>query len=560
MFDWIVPALNISPTILSIIVICLVSAIGLQLGKLKLFNISLGITFVFFTGIVVGHFRLPLERETLQFAQNFGLIIFVYALGLQVGPGFISSFRKEGLTLNLLSLAIIFIGLVMTLVFSLTTNVSLPNMIGILCGAVTNTPALGAAQQALSQITGTNSREISDMAMATAVTYPLGVVGVILAIVFLRSFFVKPEDLQEDPDEKAEHETYVGEFMIANPAIDGMTIRDITKQSAKKFVISRIWQDGKVIIPAPDSVLKYGDHLLVVSFKSDVSHLKLLFGKQENKDWNKEDIDWNNIDNSQLVSRRILVTRSKVNGMKLATLRLRNTYGINITRINRAGVELIPSNDLTLQIGDRLTVVGEKASIDNVSKILGNEVKRLKSPNLIAIFVGITIGLLLGSLPLPLPGMDFPVRLGIAGGPIIVGILMSTIGPRFHFTTYTTQSSNILMRQFGLTFYLACLGISSGEHFLETVMHGSGLQWIGIGFILTAVPVLIVAFIAMKVMHVKFAKNVGMFCGSMANPMALSYMNSTADGDAPSVAYATVYPVAMFSRIILTQMLLMLFY
>lgn len=560
MFDWIVPALNISPTILSIIVICLVSAIGLQLGKLKLFNISLGITFVFFTGIVVGHFRLPLERETLQFAQNFGLIIFVYALGLQVGPGFISSFRKEGLTLNLLSLAIIFIGLVMTLVFSLTTNVSLPNMIGILCGAVTNTPALGAAQQALSQITGTNSREISDMAMATAVTYPLGVVGVILAIVFLRSFFVKPEDLQEDPDEKAEHETYVGEFMIANPAIDGMTIRDITKQSAKKFVISRIWQDGKVIIPAPDSVLKYGDHLLVVSFKSDVSHLKLLFGKQENKDWNKEDIDWNNIDNSQLVSRRILVTRSKVNGMKLATLRLRNTYGINITRINRAGVELIPSNDLTLQIGDRLTVVGEKASIDNVSKILGNEVKRLKSPNLIAIFVGITIGLLLGSLPLPLPGMDFPVRLGIAGGPIIVGILMSTIGPRFHFTTYTTQSSNILMRQFGLTFYLACLGISSGEHFFETVMHGAGLQWIGIGFILTAVPVLIVAFIAMKVMHVKFAKNVGMFCGSMANPMALSYMNSTADGDAPSVAYATVYPVAMFSRIILTQMLLMLFY
>lgn len=560
MFDWIVPALNISPTILSIIVICLVSAIGLQLGKLKLFNISLGITFVFFTGIVVGHFRLPLERETLQFAQNFGLIIFVYALGLQVGPGFISSFRKEGLTLNLLSLAIIFIGLVMTLVFSLTTNVSLPNMIGILCGAVTNTPALGAAQQALSQITGTNSREISDMAMATAVTYPLGVVGVILAIVFLRSFFVKPEDLQEDPDEKAEHETYVGEFMIANPAIDGMTIRDITKQSAKKFVISRIWQDGKVIIPAPDSVLKYGDHLLVVSFKSDVSHLKLLFGKQENKDWNKEDIDWNNIDNSQLVSRRILVTRSKVNGMKLATLRLRNTYGINITRINRAGVELIPSNDLTLQIGDRLTVVGEKASIDNVSKILGNEVKRLKSPNLIAIFVGITIGLLLGSLPLPLPGMDFPVRLGIAGGPIIVGILMSTIGPRFHFTTYTTQSSNILMRQFGLTFYLACLGISSGEHFLETVMHGAGLQWIGIGFILTAVPVLIVAFIAMKVMHVKFAKNVGMFCGSMANPMALSYMNSTVDGDAPSVAYATVYPVAMFSRIILTQMLLMLFY
>lgn len=559
MIDSLTSALNISPSILSIIVISIVSAIGLQLGKIKVFNISLGITFVFFVGIILGHFNLNLNHDIILFAQNFGLILFVYALGLQVGPGFFSSFRKEGLVLNLLSLGIIFLGMLLTVIFYYTTDISLPNMVGIFSGAVTNTPALGAAQQALSQITGGASSAVSEMASATAVTYPLGVIGVILAIVFLRKFFVKSDQI-EDSNENAEHETYVGEFMVANPAIDGMTIREIMKLSPKKFVISRIWQDGKVIIPAPDSILKGGDHLLAISLKSDVDHVKLLFGKQENVDWNKEDIDWNNIDNSQLVSRRIIVTRNKVNGVKLGSLRLRRNYGINITRINRAGVELIPSMDLSLQIGDKLTVVGEKASIENVSKILGNEIKRLKAPNLIAIFVGISLGLLLGCLPLPLPGMDFPVKLGIAGGPIIVGILMAAFGPRFHLTIYTTQSSNLLMRQFGLTVYLACLGINSGEHFFETVFRPEGALWIGIGFVLTVVPVLIMSFFAMRYMKLSFSKNVGMFCGSMANPMALNYMNSTVEGDSPSVAYATVYPVAMFARIILTQLLLIFFY
>ncbi|MBK5720541.1 putative transporter [Dysgonomonas sp. Marseille-P4677] len=557
--DWLTNAIFEPSSVQSIIIISVVSAIGLQLGKLKILNISLGITFVFFVGIILGHFNLDLNKDMLNFAQNFGLIMFVYALGLQVGPGFFSSLRKGGLQLNMLALGVVFIGLFLALIFSIISRISLPNMVGILCGATTNTPALGAAQQALKQITNGDMKAIADMALATAITYPLGVVGVILAIIVLRKFLV-PKEAYNTPGEKKDHDTYVGEFCIINPAIEGKSIREIMKLSPKRFVISRIWRDGKVTIPTSESILQHGDHLLIISIKSDVEHIKVLFGEQENVDWNKEDIDWNHIDNSQLVSRRIIVTRSKVNGVKLGVLRLRNNYGINITRINRAGIDLLPSPDLSLQIGDKLTVVGEKLSIDNVAKILGDEEKRLIRPNLIAIFSGIAFGLILGALPLPFPGMSFPVKLGIAGGPIIVGILMGAFGPRFRFSTYTTQSANLLMRQFGLTVYLACLGISAGEHFFETVFQTEGLIWVGFGFVLTIVPVIIVAFIAMKMLKISYAKSVGMLCGSMANPMALNYVNSTIDDDEPSVAYATVYPVSMFARIIFTQLLLMLFY
>ena len=556
--DWFMKTIIESPSVLSIIIISIVSAVGLQLGKLKLLNISLGITFVFFVGIVIGHFNFDLNKDMLNFAQNFGLILFVYALGLQVGPGFFSSLRAGGLRMNMLALGVVFLGLILTVIFSYASDISLPNMVGILCGATTNTPALGAAQQALQQISG-NQRVIADMALATAIAYPLGVVGVILAIIFLRKCFV-PNDEFAKLSEKKENEMHVGEFHITNPAIEGKSIVDIMKLTAKHFVISRIWHDGIVTIPTSASILRHNDHLLIISKKSDVEHIKVLFGEQENVDWNKEDIDWNHIDNSQLVSRRIIITNSKINGEKLGSLKLRNNYGINITRINRAGIDLLASSDLMLQIGDKLTVVGEKASIDNVAKILGDEEKRLNTPNLIAIFLGIALGLILGALPIPFPGMDFPIRLGIAGGPIIVGILMGSFGPRFHITTYTTQSANLLMRQFGLTVYLACLGIGAGKHFFETVFQTEGLIWIGFGFILTVVPVLIVALIGMKIYKIDFARNVGMLCGSMANPMALSYVNSTIDGDEPAVAYATVYPVSMFARIVFTQLLLMLFF
>lgn len=556
--DWFIEAVLESPSVLSIIVISIVSAIGLQLGKLKILNISLGITFVFFTGILIGHFNLGLNKDMLSFAQNFGLVLFVYALGLQVGPGFFSSLRAGGLRLNVLALGVVFLGLLFAVIFSYASNISLSNMVGILCGATTNTPALGAAQQALRQVSA-DSRVIADMALATAVAYPLGVIGVILAIIFLRKLFVPKAELAK-LSEKKDNDMHVGEFHITNPAIEGKTIRDIMKLTSKHFVISRIWHDGVVIIPTSERILRHNDHLLIISRKSDVEHIKVLFGEQENVDWNKEDIDWNHIDNSQLVSRRIVVTQSKINGEKLGSLKLRNNYGINITRINRAGIDLLASPDLMLQMGDKLTVVGEKASIDNVAKILGNEEKHLDRPNLIAIFSGIALGLLLGALPLPFPGMTLPVKLGIAGGPIIVGILMGAFGPRFHFTTYTTQSANLLMRQFGLTIYLACLGIDAGEHFFETVFQTEGLIWIAFGFVLTVLPVIIIAVIAMKIYKIDYAKSVGMLCGSMANPMALTYVNSTIDNDEPAVAYATVYPVSMFARIIFTQILLMLFF
>lgn len=553
--DWLYNDFFEPSMIQTVILICIISAIGLQLGKIKIFNISLGITFVFFTGIVVGHFNSNYNRDMLEFAQNFGLIVFVYALGIQVGPGFFSSLKKGGFRLNMLSMAVVLVGVVLTVVLGFTTDISMSNMMGILSGATTNTPALGAAQQAMKQINPTDAKGITDMALACAVTYPLGVVGVILAIALMRSCFASKDNLVEKGAKK--ENVYVGEFMITNPAIVDRPLREISKLSGKKFVVSRIWRDRKVTIPASDSTLQTGDHVLVISSKADVDGLKLLFGEQENVDWNKEDIDWNSIDQSHLVSRRIIVTRDKVNGVKLGSLRLRNLYGINITRIDRAGMDLLPSPELVLQIGDKITIVGEKPSVDSVAKILGDEMARLKNPNLIAIFVGIALGVILGSLPISIPGISMPIKLGIAGGPIIVGILMGAFGTRFHFTTYTTQSANLMLRQFGIVVYLACLGLSSGEHFFETVFQAQGSLWVGIGFILTIVPVLIVGILAMKILKIDYAKTVGMLCGSMANPMALTYASSTVEGDEPSVAYATVYPMTMFVRIIISQLILL---
>ncbi|NDW17314.1 putative transporter [Dysgonomonas sp. 216] len=550
------------PSIIQPIVIILtVAFVGLLFGKIKILNISLGITFVFFAGIVVGHFGLDINKDILHFCQNFGLIIFVYALGLQVGPGFFSSFKKGGLQLNMLSLMVIIAGLILALLFHFICDISLPNMIGILSGAVTNTPMLGAAQETLRQIVPNDSKIVTEMASACAVAYPFGVIGVIIAIAVM--YYMsgqRDENKNGARKNKKDSSTYIGEYQIINPAVAGKTIKDIMPLSPKKFVISRVWKDGKVTIPTSETELSLNDHLLIISKKSDIEHIKVLFGEQENVDWNKEDIDWNHIDNSHLVSRRILVTHSKVNGVKLGALKLRNLYGINITRINRAGIDLLPSPNLSLQIGDRITVVGELASIDNVAKTLGNEVKRLKNPNLIAIFLGVILGVILGAIPIPFLNLTVPVKLGIAGGPIIVGILMGAFGHRFHITTYTTQSANLMLRQFGITVYLACLGLDAGEHFFETVLGSDGFLWIGLGFILTIVPVTLVGWLAAKIMKIDYAECAGMLCGSMANPMALSYANSTVDGDEPSAAYATVYPASMFIRLITVQIILILFF
>ena len=554
--NWLQEAFLEPTMVQAVIIISLVSALGLYLGRIKIFGISLGITFVFFAGILAGHLGIVVNKDMLYFAQSFGLILFVYALGLQVGPGFFSSLKKGGVAMNMMGLGVILLGLIMTVGLHWVTGVSLSNMVGLLCGAVTNTPALGAAQQALLQIDPTNTKGVTDMALACAVAYPLGVVGVILAIIILRALFADKK--QKDLKEQRDTTTYVAEFHVSNPAIYEKSIKDVMKLTDKHFVISRVWRNGKVSIPTSDTLLHEHDHLLIISVKSDVENIKVLFGEQENVDWNKADIDWNAID-SQLISRRIAVTRNRVNGVKLGSLRLRNLYGINITRVNRAGIDLLASPDLRLQIGDRLTIVGEANSVNTVGKILGDEIKRLNNPNLLAVFIGISLGMLLGALPITLPGMSTPVKLGIAGGPIIVGILMGAFGPRFHLTTYTTMSANLMLRQLGIIIYLAGLGIDSGVHFFETVFRAEGLLWIGLGFLLTIVPVLIVGFIASQFFKLDYAHNVGMLCGSMANPMALSYANTTVDGDEPSVSYATVYPLSMFIRVISEQLVLMLF-
>lgn len=537
----------------AVVVISLISAIGLGLGKIHIMGISLGVTFVFFAGILAGHLGLSVDPQMLNYAESFGLVLFVYALGLQVGPGFFSSFRKGGLKLNTIAIGVVLIGTIMTVIFSITTGVSLPDMVGILCGATTNTPALGAAQQTLKQL----GLESNGPALSCAVTYPLGVIGVILAILAVRKLFVRKDDLVLKEKEDA-NKTYIAAFQVHNPAVFNKSIKDIAHLSYPKFVISRLWRDGKVSIPTSEKIIKENDRLLVITSEKYAQVLTVLFGEQENTDWNKEDIDWNAID-SQLISQRIVVTRPEINGKKLGSLKLRNHYGINISRVYRSGVQLLATSELTLQLGDRLTVVGEAAAIHNVEKVLGNAVKSLKEPNLIAVFIGIVLGLALGAIPFTIPGISAPVKLGLAGGPIVVGILIGTFGPRMHMVTYTTRSANLMLRAMGLSMYLACLGLDAGAHFFETVIRPEGLIWIVLGFIITFVPVVLMGIISFKMFKIDFGSVAGMLCGSMANPMALNYANDTIPGDNPSVSYATVYPLCMFLRVIIAQVILMFF-
>ena len=381
--DWLYSLFVEHSALQAVVVLSLISAIGLGLGKIHICGISLGVTFVFFAGIIAGHFGLSIDPQMLNYAESFGLVIFVYALGLQVGPGFFSSFRTGGVQLNMLAVGVVLIGTVMTLLGSYGLGISLPDMVGILCGATTNTPALGAAQQTLKQM----GIEANTPALGCAVAYPLGVVGVILGILMIRKALVRKEDLEIKEKDDA-NKPYIVAFQVHNPAIFNMSVKDIAQLSYPKFVISRLWRDGNVSIPTSEKVIKEGDRLLVITSEKNVPALTVLFGEQENTDWNKEDIDWNAID-SQLISQRIVVTRPELNGKKLGSLHLRNHYGINISRVYRSGVLLLATAELTLQLGDRLTVVGEAAAIQNVERVLGNAVKSLKEPNLVAVFVGI---------------------------------------------------------------------------------------------------------------------------------------------------------------------------
>lgn len=550
--DWLKDLLFEHSALQAVVVLSLISAVGIMLGKIRFFGISLGTAFIFFTGILAGHFGLTIDPQMLIYAESFGLILFVYALGLQVGPGFFSSMRAEGTRLLPPAIALILLGTLLAVGLSYAFNVSMSDMSGILSGATTNTPALGAAQQTLQQM----GIDANGAALGCAVTYPLGVVGVILAIVFLRKLFVRPSDLP-GPDAEHRKNVFIASYHITNPALFGKSIHEIAAHSHHRFVISRVWRNGQVSIPTSDKTLQEDDVILVITTPGEAEALRMIFGEQESRDWNKENIDWNAVD-SQLISQRILVTRPEINGKRLSQLRLRNTFGINISRVYRSGVQLLATPDLRLQLGDRLTVVGEAQAIRNVEKILGNAVKSLNEPNLVAVFIGLILGLTLGSIPVAIPGISIPVKLGLAGGPIIVGILIGTFGPRLHMITYTTQSANLMLRALGLSMYLACLGLDAGRHFFETVLRPEGALWLGIGFVLTFVPVVIVGIFALRVLKVDFGSVSGLLCGSMANPMALNYANDTIEGDNPSVSYATVYPVCMFLRVIAIQVTLML--
>lgn len=603
--SWFLDLFRQQTFIQAIVVLSLICAVGLLCNKIKIKGVSLGVTFVFFAGIVAGHLGLGIDPQMLSLAQNFGLILFVYSLGVQVGPSFFPSLKKGGIKLNLLAFGVLVLGTGLCLGLGALCGVSVPVSMGLLSGAVTNTPMLGAAQQALLDSNPGAVNVSNEMAMACAVGYPFGVVGVILCVIILKAAFQKKSS---QPIDNHDNPTFVTEFRVSNPAIFGKTIKEIMHGLPFHLVVSRVWKfaseedykaaseggrmigdnikegnisewgtkeasatvgkneaeiiiprkvEGKVIIPNGDTVLEEGEHLLVLCKEREKGLAEKLFGEVVDKDWNKKDIDWNAID-GQLVSRHVLVTKAKVNGAKLGDLHLRNTYGINITRVNRAGIDILPSSSLRLQMGDRLTIVGQSQAIERVAGVLGNQVKELRNPNLFSLFVGIILGLVLGSIPLALPGMSVPIKLGIAGGPIVVGILMGAFGPRLHIMTYTTHSASLMLRQLGLTVYLAGLGLSAGPGFFETVFRPEGLLWIGISVALAVVPVLIIGFIAGKACRTEYATNVGMLCGAMANPIALNYALSTVDDDEPSVAYATVYPICIFLRVISAQLIILL--
>ena len=549
--DWLNNLFNIHSSIQTIVVVSLIIAGGLAFGKIKIMGISLGISFVFFVGILAGHMGFSVDSVVLDYVETFGLSMFVYCLGLHVGPNFFGSLRHEGMQQNVWSLIIIIIGTLFSLLLIPLTGINLPNMVGILCGATTNTPALGAATQALEHL-GLPSGTV---ALATAVTYPLGVLGVIIAMVVLRKCCVKPEHLTPQSNDNHDH-TYIAQFEVVNPAVGHKRIADISHMTHLKFIISRIWRNSQVILPTGDTVLEPNDSLLVVTNREDEPAMEMLFGRRVNKDWNKDAIDWNHID-TQLESRILVLTRGELNGKRLGDLHLRNSYNVNVSRVIRGDLKLLATHDLRLQYGDRITVVGQHEDINHVESYFGNSIRVLNEPNIGSIFIGIIVGLAIGIIPIQLPGMESSVRLGIAGGPIIMGIIVGALGPKLKLNSYTTVSASLMLRKLGLSLYLACLGLDAGKHFFSTVVQPQGLIWVGVGFLVTVVPLLVVGLIALRLRKFDFGTLCGILCGSMANPMALGYANDTIQGDSPSISYASVYPLGMFLRVIIAQVLIM---
>lgn len=537
----------------SILLVAMVIFIGILLGKIKIAGISLGITWILFVGIIFSHFNMRMDGHALHFLKEFGLILFVYSVGLQVGPGFFSSFKKGGMTLNMLAVLIVFLGVSITYVIYRLTGLPITTMVGILSGAVTNTPGLGAAQQAFFDVAG---REGTDIAMGYAVAYPLGVVGIILAILSIRYLFridfnKENEAIQNAQEEKAARATHVS-IQVKNPALFGKEVSEIAMLIDKKFVISRVLhEDAGIEIAYSRTHLEKGDKLFVIAAKQDIEAIVAFIGER----LPMHRADWEQMD-ATLVSRRIVITRSEINGKALGEMHLRSGFGVNVTRVNRSGVDLVASPGLELQIGDRVTVVGTEKQVGNVEKILGNSLRRLREPNLVPIFLGIALGILLGSIPFTFPGIPQPVKLGLAGGPLIIAILISRFGPHYKLVTYTTMSANLMMREIGISLFLACVGLDAGSGFVETVVNG-GYAWIGYGFIITFVPLILVGMVARMIYKINYFTLMGLLAGSTTDPPALAYSNAIAGNDLPSVGYATVYPLTMFLRVLTAQLLVL---
>ena len=530
-----------------------VIAVGVLLGKIKFFGVSLGVTFVLFTGIVCGHFGLTGNTQILTFLQDFGLILFVFCIGLQVGPSFFSSFKKGGIAMNLVAMGIVALNIVVAvaLYYGLNGRIELPMMVGILCGAVTNTPGLGAANEALSQL-NYNGPQI---AMGYACAYPLGVLGIIGSIIAIR--YICRINLKKEEEDIAKEEAAnphltprMMHLEVHNEALAGKTLLQVRDFMGRDFVCSRILQNGHVSIPNRDTVFHLGDQLFVVCAEDDAEAIIAFIGPKIEVDWEKQD--------TPMGSRRILITQPKMNGKQLGEFHFSSMYGVNVTRVNRSGMDIFASRNLTLQVGDRVMVVGPQDAVERVANLMGNSLKRLDHPNIVTIFVGIFLGIFFGSLPIAFPGIPTPVKLGLAGGPLIVSILIGRFGYKLKLVTYTTMSANLMLREIGIALFLASVGIKAGANFVNTVVDGDGLLYVGCGFLITVIPLLIMGAVARWHYKMNYFMLMGLIAGSNTDPPALAYSNQTAGNNAPAVGYSTVYPVSMFLRILTAQLLILI--
>ncbi len=548
--DWLVSLFTSNSIAHAVLILGLTIAVGLLLGRIKFGSVSLGITWVLFVGILLSHFGLGIDPQICHFVKEFGLILFVYSIGLQVGPGFFSSLKEGGVTLNSLAVLIILLGCATCYTIHLITGEDLTTMIGVLSGAVTNTPGLGAAQQTISDTIAESTDITNRLASAYAVAYPLGVVGIIVSMLLIRYLFrIKLEREKVLAERSNAPKTIRIDLKVCNKGIIGKRIEDIAHITRSKFVVARMIRDGKQQIAAGDTKLHDGDILRVVISNRDVELVQSLIGESVQLD----DKEWQT-SSSNLEKRRILVTKSGINGKHISDLHIRESYNVTITRVVRAGIELVATYELRLQMGDVVVVVGRKNDLDQVAAILGNSVRRLDHPNLLPIFIGIFLGVLLGSIPIMLPGVPLPVKLGLAGGPLVVAILMARYGPNYKLVTFTTNSANMMIREIGISLFLAAVGLGAGEGFVSAIA-GGGYWWILYGVAITMLPLLITGIIARKVFKLDYFSIMGLMSGAMTDPPALAYANSVSTNDRSAVAYATVYPLTMFLRIFTAQIL-----